>query len=149
MAKIKVIEVAYKGVPQAIIDLLGGRLSFALVEYGQRCRPSESREADPPCSYLGQTGAAQPRRTGSGGNVARLDVVPWLGLVAPAGTPAEIVAKLYDATASALAKAGVKAALANIGVNAAPINPSDFSRFIRSEIPKWAKFAKLAGIQPQ
>ena len=77
------------------------------------------------------------------------NVVPWLGLVAPAGTPAEIITDLHDATRRALAKPEVAAALANMGIEVAPMNPAEFSSFIESEILRWANLVKIAGIEPQ
>ena len=140
---------AYKGVPEAIIDLMGGRLSFALVDLGNAVAQAKGGKLIPLAVTLDKRVPLAPGVPAVAETLPGFDVVPWLGLVAPGTTPAEIVAKLYDTTASALAKAEVTAALANIGVDAAPMNPSDFSRFIQSEIPKWAMFAKLAGIQPE
>ena len=73
----------------------------------------------------------------------------WYGLVAPAGTPRAIVVKLHDVVAASLAKADVKARLAGLGLEAAPMQPEEFADFIKREIAKWTKEVREAGIEPQ
>jgi len=72
----------------------------------------------------------------------------WLGLLAPAKTPATIVRKLHMATANALAQSDVRAKLADLGVEGIGNSPDEFAAIVKSEIPKWAKVIKDAGIKP-
>jgi tripartite-type tricarboxylate transporter receptor subunit TctC len=60
-----------------------------------------------------------------------------------------VVARLHDVTAKSLAKPEVAARFATLGTDVAPLNPEQLGAFIRSEIAKWAKMAKEAGIQPE
>ena len=73
----------------------------------------------------------------------------WYGLVAPAGTPRAVVVKLHDVVAAGLAKPEVKARLAGLGLEAAPMQPDEFADFIKQEIAKWTKEVREAGIEPQ
>jgi tripartite-type tricarboxylate transporter receptor subunit TctC len=59
------------------------------------------------------------------------------------------VKKLHDAAVKSLEKPEVKQKYAGIGIDPAPMNPSELARFIQSEIALWAKLVKLAGIQPE
>jgi len=77
------------------------------------------------------------------------ELIAWFALMAPAKTPPEVVQKLYDASAKALAKADVKEKYAAIGTDVAPMNPGQLGKFIESEIAHWAKLVKLAGIEPE
>lgn len=70
----------------------------------------------------------------------------WYGFFVPAGTPPEIVRKLFEATTVALQKPEVKAALAREGTDvSASVSPADFAAFIQEENRFWAKLAKESG----
>jgi tripartite-type tricarboxylate transporter receptor subunit TctC len=76
------------------------------------------------------------------------EIVVWYGLLAPAGTPDAIVRKLHAETVQALAKAEVRAQLADVGVDVVGNSPEDFAAAIKTELPKWAKFIQASGIKP-
>jgi tripartite-type tricarboxylate transporter receptor subunit TctC len=146
---IEVIDVAYRGVPQAVTDTLGGSVAFSFVDLGNAGALAKSGQL----KALGQT---LPHRTGLAPGVPAIaetlpgyEVVAWFGLVAPAGTPPDIVKKLYDTTKAALAKPDVQRGVALTGTEIAPLDPAQFSDFIKSEIPKWAELAKLAGLHAE
>ncbi|MSQ70078.1 MAG: tripartite tricarboxylate transporter substrate binding protein [Betaproteobacteria bacterium] len=80
---------------------------------------------------------------------AGFDVSVWLGLVAPAGTPPDIVNKLQRDTVRIMALPDVKERMANIGLIPAGNTPEEFRAFIRSEGERWAKVIKQAGIKPE
>ena len=70
----------------------------------------------------------------------------WYGFFVPAGTPPEIVKKLFDATNLALQRPEVKAALAREGTDvSASASPAEFAAFIKEENKFWAKLAKDSG----
>jgi len=73
----------------------------------------------------------------------------WSGVVAPAGTPAAIVAKLNAAIDKGLRSREIQDKLAAIGSQTAPGSPQDFASFIASETVKWREIAKTAGISPE
>jgi tripartite-type tricarboxylate transporter receptor subunit TctC len=73
----------------------------------------------------------------------------WYGLVAPAGTPRPVIARLHDVVVASLAKPEVKARLAGLGLEPAPLTPEEFAEFIKKEIGKWTKEVREAGIEPQ
>ena len=70
----------------------------------------------------------------------------WYGLVAPAGTPAEIVARLNQETNKALALEDVRMHLATEGAEPTPTTPQAFGQLIAREIPRWDKVVKAARI---
>ena len=73
-------------------------------------------------------------------------VVVWFGVLAPAGTPPEIVAKLNDAIVRALATPSVKETLSKLGVEPKSSTPEEFAATIRADIDNWAKVVKDANI---
>ena len=73
----------------------------------------------------------------------------WYGLVVPAATPAPIVERLSTDTAKAVEGAELKEQLVSQGIEPVPGGAAEFSRYLRSEIPKWAKVIKDARIPPQ
>ena len=77
------------------------------------------------------------------------EAATWFALVAPAGTPAPVVARLHEITAESLAKPEVAARFAALGTDVAPLNPEQLAAFIKSEIIKFGRLAKEAGIQPE
>jgi len=77
------------------------------------------------------------------------EAVGWMGLMAPRATPAPVIARLQQAAAAALGQAEVKERLEAMGFQGAADTPEQFARFLASEIGKWAKVVKDAGIQPE
>ena len=72
----------------------------------------------------------------------------WVGLSAPARTPAAIVSKLHDATEKALQDPGLKERLAKLGVEPEPMNVEVFGKFVKDDIAATAQLAKDAHIEP-
>jgi len=149
MGKLDVVEVPYKGIPQAITDTMGGSLAFTFVDLGNALAQAKggklrglavtSKNRTPLAPDLPAIAEALPG----------YELIAWFALMAPAKTPADVVQKLYAPTVAGLAKAEVKEKFATIGVDVAPMNPAELGRFIQSEIAHWAKLVKLAGIQPE
>ena len=79
--------------------------------------------------------------------VPGFEVAPWFGLVAPAGTPKEIVVKLSAELREILNLADVKERLAGMGVETAGMTPDEFGAHIRSEKAKWTEVIKTAGVR--
>ena len=70
----------------------------------------------------------------------------WYGMVAPIATPPAVVARLHQATVEALRDPGVREKLSSQGLNLIGNTPDEFTAYIRSEIEKWGKVAKAAGL---
>jgi tripartite-type tricarboxylate transporter receptor subunit TctC len=149
LAQVDILSVPYKGVPQAIIDVLGGQIDFAFIDLGNAAAQTRGGK-------LRALGVTLPNRTDLapgvptiGETVPGFEVTAWFALVAPAGTPPEIINKLYDATAAALAKPSVKQGIASTGTDVAPMGPAQFPEFLRSEIAKWKVLVKLADLHAE
>ena len=73
----------------------------------------------------------------------------WHGLVAPANTPADVVAKLHASFTTALNDPAVKKQLTELGVDVHTTSPEEFTAYIKSEIPKWAEIIKASGVKAE
>jgi tripartite-type tricarboxylate transporter receptor subunit TctC len=149
MGKLDVVEVPYKGIPQAITEVLGGSLAFTFVDLANALAQAKAGK-------LRGLGVTSGKRTPLAPDVPAIaealpgyELIAWFGLVAPAGTPKEVVARLHEATVKGIVKPEVKDRFAAIGTDVAPMNPEQFGGFIKSEVAKWAKLVREAGIQPE
>lgn len=147
---IDVAKISYKGGQQVIPDILGGRIDMnfgttgtllSLIRDG-RLRAlavtSEIRSPDlPDVPTMSESGLPQ------------LTHGFWTGLLAPAGTPIEIVSKLNDEINLILATPEMKANLLKQGYEPKAGSPQDFAMLLAHEIDVWSKAAKAAGIVPQ
>lgn len=149
MAGLEFVDVPYKGIPQAVTDLLGGSIAFSFVDLGNALAQAKGGK-------LRGLAVTSARRTPLAPDVPAIaeelkgyELIAWFALMAPAKTPQAVVQRLHEATAAALAKPGVKDRFAGIGTDVAPMGPEELGAFIQSEIAKWARLAKEAGIQPE
>jgi len=149
MGRIDFVDVPYKGLPQAITDVLGGSISFTFADLANALAQQKGGK-------LRGLAVTSEKRSALARDVPAIaeelpgyELIAWFALMAPAGTPPEIVARLHQLTAASLAKPEVVARFATLGTDVAPMNPEQLGAFIRSEIAKWAKMTKEAGIEPQ
>ena len=77
------------------------------------------------------------------------DWLPWAGLVAPAGTPREVVQRLHAEVTRVLAVAEVRARIQGIGMEPVGDTPEQFSAHIRSEIERWGRVVRAAGVKAE
>lgn len=145
-----ITEVPYKGIPQAIIDLLGGSIAFTFVDTGNAIAQERSGKLRGLAVTCGTRTALTPEiPTLSEELRGDYDVTSWFGVVAPAATPASAVIRMQDAILKVVSNVAVRTRLAAIGTEAAPMDAPTFGRFIQKEVESWARLTKLAGIQPE
>ena len=150
MAKLKMVHIPYKGLGPAMVDLLAGHVVVATATMLTGLPHVKSGRL----RGLGVTGARRSSvlpdlPTVAEAGVPGYEVVQWYGLLAPAHTPNEIIAKLHAAMAIALQTPAVREKLAADGTDAVGNSPDEFARFIRAETDKWARVARDAGIKPE
>ena len=148
--KLDMVHVPFKGSSPALVALMSGEVDFGTmatpgaipIVRANKVRPlavlSEKREpALPDVPTMAESGVND-------------FVVPiWYGILAPAGTPREIVNRLNSEILKALASADMKQRLAASGVEPLTSTPEQFADFIKSEIARYAKVVKDAGIKAQ
>jgi tripartite-type tricarboxylate transporter receptor subunit TctC len=147
MAGAKFTHVPYKGGGPAMIDLVGGRIQalFGGIPY---CQPQLS------AGRIRAIGVGHPKRVRSLPELPAIaETLPgfnnttWYGLLAPAGTPAPIINKLNAEMKNAIANPEFVKQLDALGLAAASSSPREFGDMIRTELARWTKVIRDAGIQ--
>ena len=150
MAGIDLLHIPYKGSPPAIAGLLGGEVSmmFANVaDIGSQIRSGKVKALAVTTAKRASSLPDLPTLSEAG--LPGFEIVSWFGLLAPAGTPAPIIARLNAETNKALARADVQATLGAQGLEVAPGSPEQFGVHIKSEIAKFVRIGKAAGIKAE
>ncbi|HYM48492.1 MAG TPA: tripartite tricarboxylate transporter substrate binding protein [Burkholderiaceae bacterium] len=149
MSGLDVLSVPYKGIPLAVNDVLSGQVQFTFVDLGNAMAQAKGGTLRPIAITAPQRNPLAPDLPTLAEVLPGYDITAWFAIVAPAGTPKSIVDKLHAATTKALASAEVKDRLATIGIAPMPMTPEELSRFIVSEVGKWTRLTKEAGIEPE
>jgi tripartite-type tricarboxylate transporter receptor subunit TctC len=149
VAGLDVTGVPYKGTPLAVNDLLSGSVDFTFADLG-------SVLAHVKAGTLRGIALTTPKRSPmidlppiADTYPAYEDITGWIALTGPLGLPKEIADKLSSSVQLALQQPEVKGRLAFFGLSPMPMAPEPLRGFIQSEIPKWARLAKTANIQPE
>ena len=149
MGKLDVVEVPYKGIPQTVTDVLGGTLSFAFVDLGNALAQAKGGKLKGFAVTSEKRTPLAPEVPAMAEELKGYELIAWFALMAPAGTPGDVVQLLFETTVKNIQKSDVKDKFAAIGTDVAPMNPAQLGAFIKSEIAKWATLVKQAGIQPE
>jgi tripartite-type tricarboxylate transporter receptor subunit TctC len=148
MAGIKLVAVPYPGSAQGVNDVIAGRVPLM---FGSAANVMPHVQA----GTLKALAATQVKRIAMAPEVPTMveaglpgyDAVVWMGLLAPAGTPREIVAKLSQAVNEALRVSEVESALRAQGFETIGSSPEEFGRMIDGELKKWSDVAAAAGLR--
>jgi len=149
-AKIDVTQIPFKGTPEVIQAMLSGSVDCYWAPISAAIPHLKGGRVRALAVSTAKRNSQLPEvpTTGEAG-VAGADAPLWFGIWAPAGTPANIVAKISADTRKALADPGVRERLGNLGNDTMDMSPEEFTRFVRSEIDEYARVIKAAGIKPQ
>jgi len=150
VAKIDIVHVPYKGTGQALTDLLGNQVQV----YWATMPPTlphvrSGRLKGLAVGGLKRTKAAPDIPTVSELGYPGFEAGSWFGMLAPAGTPKSIIARLNKEVVEALVAPELNERLSAEGAEPAANTPEEFAVFIKSELVKWAKVTKAAGISVQ
>jgi len=150
MSGTRMLHVPYKGPATGLFDLLAGRVSAMTTSIAAAFPHVRSGRV----RALGVTTVKRiavlpevPTIAESG--VPGYEAVQWWGLLAPAGTPGDIIARLHKDTVSIMAMPDIRERFEKEGMTIVAGSPQEFAAYIRSEIEKWARIVKRAGIQPE
>lgn len=147
-AGINIVHVPYKGSGPAIIDLLGGQITMnfdAMSSIVQHLKQGKMRAlavttSEPDAQLPGVPTVKQA-------GFKDFEVTNWYGVVAPGGTPRELVVKLNGEVNRILALPDVAAKLDELGTRRNPMTPDQFAEFARNELEKYRAVAKATGIR--
>ena len=147
MAGIDIVHVPYKD--SYFNDLISGRVDFAFANTVIALPQVRAGNVRALAVSSAKRAAAVPDLPPVGDTVPGFAVTPWFGLLAPAGTPPAIIAKIHAETARALADPELRAKLADRGFEIAGGSTEEFRALIASEIPRIATLLQSRGLKPQ
>ena len=147
LAGIKLVHVPYKGV-ESVIGLMRGEISMlfeSLISLGGNIQSGRVRVLAVGSAKRALAMPEVPTLAEAG--VPGYEMVSWFGVLAPAGTPKPVIAKLNAEIARALNLPDIKQRLLSLGAEPVGNTPEQFDALIKSEITKWAGVAKAGGIR--
>ena len=150
MAGVKILHVPYKGSSGARTDVLGGQVNMmfdAVTTMSEYVKSNQVRA-------MGTTGLTRSSTlptvpTIAEAGVPKFETTIWLGLMAPAGTPKDVVDTLNKAVVKIQQNPEVVALWAKQGATPLSMNPAAFTNYLNADIQKWANLVRTAGIKAQ
>ncbi len=149
MAGLDLVRVSYKASPQAILDLVAGRLQVMVSDFTTAMPHVKAGKLRMLAVTTGNRSALLPEAPAIGESLPGFDMTSWNGIFAPAGTPPAILARLEKDSLKLLAEPETKAKFAAIGFEISPMGTEQFDRYVRGEIAHWGKLVRAANIQPE
>ena len=151
MAGVDIVHVPYKGSAPALTDIISGQVSLmfdAGVSALPQVRAGKLRALALTSERRSESTPELPT-VAEAGELPGYEATAWFGIVAPAGTPRDIVLRLSQEIGKVLRQPALRERFAPAGVELAPGTPEDFAGYIRSEIPKWGKVLRDARVTPE
>jgi tripartite-type tricarboxylate transporter receptor subunit TctC len=149
MTGVDLVHVPYRGAGPALTDLLGGQVLISFAGIAGAIEYIRSGKLRALAVTTAARSAALPDVPTVGEFVPGYEAGDWLGVGAPKSTPAEIVDRLNAEINAALADAGVKARLAELGGTPLPLTTAGFGRLLADETEKWGRVIRAANIKPE
>jgi tripartite-type tricarboxylate transporter receptor subunit TctC len=140
--------VPYRGLAPALTDLLGGQVQIVFSSIPAAVQYIKAGKLLALAVTSAMRAHPLPDLPTVGEFVPSVEASQWYGIVAPKGTPGEIVARLNQEINAGLTDAKVRARLAELGGIVLPGSPADFAKLIADETEKWGKVIREAGIKP-
>jgi len=149
-AGVNLLHVPFRGGGPAVIDVIGGHTKVAFVTSitaTPHVRSGKLRALGVGTSKRSAVLPDVPTMTEAG--LPAYQVANWIGIAAPAGTPAAIVEKLHKEISAALESPEMQKELAAAGAEAVPMSSADFAEYMAKELDKWGRVVKEGGIKAE
>jgi tripartite-type tricarboxylate transporter receptor subunit TctC len=143
------VHVPYRGAALALSDLLGGQVQVLIdtpVTLIEHARTGKLRALAVSSATRAE---ALPDVPPMGSFLPGFEAYAWFGVAAPRSTPPEITDRLNKEINAALADAGIRTRLADLGASVSGGPPGEFGRFIANETEKWGNVIRAANIKPE
>jgi tripartite-type tricarboxylate transporter receptor subunit TctC len=148
-ARVFIVHIPYRGFPPAVTDMLAGNIDsmFAIIPAVlPQVRAGKMKALA--VTALKRSALAPEVPSVAELGYPQLESLAWIGLLAPAGTPREVLARLSDETVRGMQAADTREMLGKQGFDVVAGSPEEFSRWIRLESEKWAKVIRTSGATP-
>ncbi|HLS85994.1 MAG TPA: tripartite tricarboxylate transporter substrate binding protein [Burkholderiales bacterium] len=141
--------VRYKGTNQSVAAVMSGEVLMTIADAGGVAGALEGGRVRALAVTAAKRAAAFPEvPTSAEAGYPKLQVESWMGVLAPAGTPAAIVKRLHDEVQRIVKSAAFQERMKGLKVDPHTSSPDEFARMIRTGLADWRAVAKAAGIQP-
>jgi len=146
---IKIVHVPYRGGGPAASDLLGGHINMAFLSLSSTVPHLPTGKIRIVALVEKNRYAAMPDVPTIGETVPGFEMSSWLGVFAPAGTPAPLIARLNETIVKILNDPPVREKLAGLGLVVGPVTPAELAAMIKAGLAVRGELVKAANIQPQ
>ncbi len=145
---IDLVHIPYKGIAPAMTDLVGGQVSVMFPSLDSALPHIRSGKIKALAVTSTKRSPLLPDvPTVAESGLPGFEILAWGGVLAPAGTPKDIVTHINSEIAKALESSDIRKRFLDIGAEATPSTPGEFARFIEAEIEKWAQVVKASGVR--
>lgn len=148
MGGISMVHVPYKGGPEILNDMLGGRLSMAFIGISGVLSFAEQGRVRPLGVSTIKRSVNTPNIPAVSETLPGYDLNSWYGLAAPAGTPRAVVMRLNQAVNDALKQPDVIEVMKKGGIDPNGTTPEESAAFVKAEVEKWAKVVRDLKLAP-
>jgi len=146
MARLHIVHVPYKGGAPAVADLIGAQTDVMFAAFPEASpHVNGGRLRALAISSTDRSKVLPEVPTVAEGGVTGFAAIGWQGLLAPAATPPEIVQRIHEAVAKALARPENRSKMDAMGIEFSAQGPAGFKSFLAQEVPKWAAVVKQSG----
>jgi tripartite-type tricarboxylate transporter receptor subunit TctC len=148
LAGVDIVHVPYRGVN--LTDVIGGRVTMTLQNMGAILPVvREQKLRALAVTSLARSPIIPELPTLAESGFPGFEAISWFGLLAPAGTPAPIIARVHDEVVKVAAQADLRERLAQLGLDVAINSPDELAAVIKADIAKWAKVIREANIKTE
>jgi tripartite-type tricarboxylate transporter receptor subunit TctC len=148
--KLDIVQVPYKGDAPLTIDLLAGRVQFAIATPGSAAPQVKAGKLRALAAMLPNRSPLMPEvPTAAEAGLGKVTVTPWAGVFGPAKMPREIADRVSRELAVALAREDVREGLGKLAFAPQSSTPDELAAFLKEQLESWTRTARAAGIEPE
>jgi tripartite-type tricarboxylate transporter receptor subunit TctC len=149
LAKIQLVHVPYKGEPQALTDLVAGRVQLMFCSSGTSVPQIRDGKLRPLVTTLGKRSHLLPEvPTIAEAGMPQFSITSWAGLFGPARMPREVVERLNKEFVAAMGRSDVQAAMEKAAFALNPSTPGELAAFVKEQMESYRRILRAAGVEP-
>jgi len=150
LAKIQLVHVPYKGEPQALTDLIAGRVQLMFCSSSTSAPQIREGKLRALVTTLGKRSPLLPEVPTIGeAGMPQFSIMSWAGLFGPAKMPREVVERLNKEFAAAMGRAEVQAAMEKQAFALSPSSPERLASFVKEQMESYRRILRAAGVEPE
>jgi len=150
LAKIQIVHVPYKGEPQALTDLIAGRVQLMFCSSSTSVPQIREGKLRALVTTLGKRSHLLPEVPTIGeAGMPQFSITSWAGLFGPAKMPREVVERLNKEFTAAMGRADVQAAMERQAFSLSPSSPDRLAAFVKEQMESYRRILRAAGVEPE